>query len=184
MPRTNLFGPTPFLIIPLGITLSRFFNDHMHFFSDQDGNLRLSPSWNVFRVREVVQSLDKIYCPSLGAVLLAFTIKLSLLMCQIQVAGSPSGTDASGEEYQVDHPLVELPPNATDSEKQRAFKLARAAGEELDSVSVPTHGGESPGSSSSISTATVFKYVLGSLLLVGLVVGIFLTFCSCSHAKQ
>lgn len=102
----------------------------------------------------------------------------------VQVSGAPSGTDASGEQYQVDHPLIELPPNATDSEKRRAFKLARAAGEELDSVSVPTHGGESPGSSSSISTATIFKYVMGSLLLVGLVVGVLLTVCKCSRVQK
>lgn len=105
------------------------------------------------------------------------------MACRIQ---SPCGflqmtSHTPGDDQPlVDHPLVSLPENATAEQKAAAIQAAADNREEIDNLTAPEHGGESPGAGGNVSASTVFKYVLGSLLLIGLLVGISVSLCSCA----
>ncbi|CDJ58129.1 hypothetical protein, conserved [Eimeria maxima] len=88
------------------------------------------------------------------------------------------------EKAQVGAPLIELPAGATAAEKAAALRISRETNEEIDGVSTPEHGGESPMAGGQVSPSTIFKYVLASLLLIGLIVGVAVTLCPCGKASS
>lgn len=102
--------------------------------------------------------------------------EMSFALCMQLVNHGPG----EGEQSQFDQPLVELPPNATEAQKAEVLRIAKETHEEVDGLTTPQHGGESPGAGGRVDASTIFKYVLGSLLIIGLVVGVAVSVCSCA----
>ncbi|XP_026192271.1 uncharacterized protein LOC34617934 [Cyclospora cayetanensis] len=84
----------------------------------------------------------------------------------------------------VDAPLVVLPPNATEAQKAEALRLSKEENQEIDGLTTPEHGGQSPGAGGRVEASTIFKYVLASLLLIGLFVGVTVSVCSCAKPSK
>ncbi|OEH74362.1 hypothetical protein cyc_00826 [Cyclospora cayetanensis] len=84
----------------------------------------------------------------------------------------------------VDAPLVVLPPNATEAQKAEALRLSKEENQEIDGLTTPEHGGQSPGAGGRVEASTIFKYVLASLLLIGLFVGVTVSVCSCAKPSS
>ncbi|CDJ37152.1 hypothetical protein, conserved [Eimeria tenella] len=107
-------------------------------------------------------------------------------------AATPSWNDfalvnhkpGEGNEMHMDRPLLELPPNASEAQKAEALRISRETNEEIDGLSTPEHGGESPGAAGRVSASTIFKYVLASLLLIGLFIGIAVSVCPCGKQSS
>ncbi|PFH34178.1 hypothetical protein BESB_073300 [Besnoitia besnoiti] len=95
------------------------------------------------------------------------------------VGQAASSGEATQRLLDVGTPLIEVPKNASPAEKQAAAELAKIQNAEVDGVSTPEFGGYSPGSGGQLKPSTIFGYVLGSLLVIAVFVGIVVVTADC-----
>ncbi|PHJ24304.1 transmembrane protein [Cystoisospora suis] len=150
------------------ISLSRLIEENSAFFNTKEGKAT-SPSWNVF----------KVFNPGQGDVSSSSQESLE--------KGENGDQDKKKEDdsfYSVDTPILHMPGGSTKKEKLNAAEAAESQNADVDGVSTPQFGGYSPGSGGQLKASTIFGYILGSLLIIAVFVGIIVVSSDCVSKKS